>query len=225
MQNKEKVALFDFCETIANFQTADAFVDYVRQESNNNCMLIKEKFRLFLIKTRLLYIIARFFRRSSINKRLLLWQLRGFDKEQLEIYAASYFSNIIAPNLISIVVERLKEYQNNGWHIYIISGGYEIYLKYFCREYDIPEENLISVKIKYSGSKCLGCFDGGDRLWDKTKKLDEILNKNEIYSVAYSDSITDLPLLTWANEGFVVRRADKQQWSNNLKLKEIIWEK
>ena len=25
-----KVALFDFCETIANFQTADAYVDFVR---------------------------------------------------------------------------------------------------------------------------------------------------------------------------------------------------
>ena len=30
----KKIALFDFCETIANFQTADAFVDFVRFNEN-----------------------------------------------------------------------------------------------------------------------------------------------------------------------------------------------
>ena len=29
MENNRKIALFDFCETLANFQTADAYVKYV----------------------------------------------------------------------------------------------------------------------------------------------------------------------------------------------------
>lgn len=225
MPDKEKVVLFDFCETLVNFQTADAFVDYIRLESNYKRMKIKENFRIFLVNTRLLYVFARIFPRSSINKRIKLWQLKGMDNSIIEHYAESYYNNIVKSNLIVNMIDILHDYQKKGWTVFIVSGGYEIYLKYFCIENAIPLKNLISVKIKTKGNTCLGCFDGGDRLWDKTTKLDEILNRKMIYSVAYSDSITDLPLLKWANKGVVVRRKDKKRWFNNYNFEEIIWEK
>lgn len=224
MEDKLKIALFDFCETLANFQTADAFVQFVRESSNSPRMQRKEIFRQTLYKTRIISILMRLFRKSSINKRLILWQLKGFRESELERLAESYYYTKVKPNLISPVIKELIRLQMNGWRIVIVSAGYEIYLKYFCHDYCISEKNLISVKIKFTNRICDGCFDGGDRLWDKTQKLDQIYSKEKIESIAYSDSISDLPLLTWANKGVVVRRHDKKSWSEKYNFKEIIWQ-
>lgn len=223
MQSKERIALFDFCETLVNFQTADAFVEYVRDRSKNRKMIRKEYFRLCLCRIRLLYVLARLFKYSSINKRLILWQLKGFSKSELEIYAETYYNKVIKSKLIRPVVLQLKKMQDEGWRIIIVSAGYDLYLKYFCREYGIPEIDLISVKIKFYRNICQGSFEDGDRLWDKTKILEKRFIKDNIYTIAFSDSAIDLPMLQWADEGIIVRRSDKKQWSNSYK--EIIWEK
>lgn len=188
-------------------------------------MVYKEKIRLFLKRSYLLKVLSRLFPRCSFNKRLVLWQLRGFSKHELEQYAQSYYKVKIKPNLIDVVVRELINHQNNGWRVLIVSAGYEIYLKYFCLDYNIPLEDLIAVKIKFKRDLCLGCFDGGDRLWDKTEKLDERFERNSSMSIAYSDSPTDLPLLKWAKEAVVIRRSDRKSWSNNLNFKEIVWSK
>lgn len=223
MQSKEKIAIFDFCETLANFQTADAYVEYVREVTHCSNMCRKEMFRLFLRKTRILAILSVLFKRSSLNKRFILWQLRGINKDCLEVFAKEYYDKRIRPNIISSVLSELYRLREQGWRIVIASGGYEIYLKYFCQEHGIPLKDLIAVKIAFSENKCLGIFDGGDRLWDKIYYLESKFNRDKIQCVAYSDSITDLPLLQWANDGIVVRRKDKVSWCNKYNLKEIVW--
>lgn len=224
MQSNTKIAIFDFCETLANFQTADAFVHYIRKSNNDSKMCRKEKLRVFLKRYRILDCFERLFRHSSLNKRLVLWQLKGMYREDLDYYAKKYYENVVKVNLIRPVLEELVRLRNEGWTIVIASAGYESYLKYFCMDYSIPLHHLISVRIKFVDSICQGVFDGGDRLWDKTNKLDLLFNREKIESVAYSDSISDLPLLQWASHGVVVRRKDKKQWSNNYNFKEIVWQ-
>ena len=223
MKNKIKIAIFDFCETIANFQTADAFVVYVREKTKSKSMCRKEYIRLFLRKTRILAILSILFNHSSINKRLVLWQLKGFSQEIIEHLAEEYYNDKIRPNFIEPVLSRLKELKKEGWRIVVISGGYEIYLRYFCIEFNIRLSDLIAVKIGFNDGLCNGQFDGGDRLWDKVEQLNERFTKSSVDSIAFSDSITDLPLLLWANKSFVVRRKDRQPWYNRNKFQEIIW--
>lgn len=225
MQTKEKLALFDFCETLANFQTADAFIKYVREHTNSSSMNLKENIRILLVRIKLITILERLFRHSSINKRLVLWQLKGFSSKELELHAESYYKNVIKTNLINEVVEELLRLKKSNWSILIVSAGYDIYLKYFCLDFGIPLDNLIAVKIKFEEGICMGVFDGGDRLWDKTEKLDQRYQKSNVKSIAYSDSISDVPLLQWANEGVVVRRVDKNRWDSEFKYREILWHK
>lgn len=61
------------------------------------------------------------------------------------------------------------------------------------------------MKIKFKNDICMGSFDGGDRLWDKTDKLESLLDRKSVVIRAYSDSISDLPLLSWADEAYAVR--------------------
>ena len=218
-----KIALFDFCETIANFQTADAYVDFVRERLSDSRMCRLERMQHFLRAIKFIQIIEKFTRyRFSINKRIKLWQLRGHNLSELQALAKEYYQEKIKPNFIPEMIERLFELKARGYSVFLVSGGYDIYLSYFAEENDLS--GVISTKVGFKGDVCTGKFDGIDCLRDgKTKLLNKYFSSKPAFSVAFSDSITDLPFLKWADEGYVVSRDKHQVWSTNNNFKEIIW--
>ena len=117
MKEHNKVALFDFCETLVNFQTADAFVEYVRANCKDNKHMHKwNNIRLFLIKTRIIPILSRLLPKISIHKRIVLYQLKGKTKIELSEYAQCFYKNMILPNLIHEVIDELKKLQLQKIH-------------------------------------------------------------------------------------------------------------
>ncbi len=218
-----KVALFDFCETIANFQTADAYVDFVRERLNDSRMCRLEKVQRFLRTIKVIQIIEKLTKyRFSINKRIKLWQLRGHNLSELQALAKDYYLERIKPNFIPEMVEKLLELKIQGYSIFLVSGGYDIYLHYFAEENGLS--GVISTRIGFKEDFCTGKFDGIDCLRDgKPKLLNKFFSSKPIFSVAFSDSKSDLPFLKWVNEGYVISRNKHQEWSTENKLKEIIW--
>ena len=218
-----KVALFDFCETIVNFQTADAYIDYVREKLNDGRMLRLERMQCFMRAIKAIQIIEKLTRyRFSINKRIKLWQLRGHNLSELQVLAKEYYNERIRPNFIPEMIEKLLELKVQGYSIFLVSGGYDIYLRYFAEENDLS--GVISTKVGFKGDVCTGKFDGIDCLGDgKTILLDQYFSSKPAFCVAFSDSKSDLPFLEWVDEGYVISRNKHQEWSTKNKLKEIIW--
>lgn len=218
-----KVALFDFCETLVNFQTADAYVDFVREKIQDKRMLRIERLHNCLTRIKIIQCIELISRyRYSINKRIKLWQLRGLQLETLQELAKDYYLKKIKPNFIPDLLDRLIELKNEGYIVLLVSGGYDIYLCYFVEEYSLA--GLISTRIGFKNNICTGKFDGFDCLRDgKTILLNSYYSDKPTYSIAFSDSITDLPFLKWVDEGFVVSRNKSQKWANEYQLNEIIW--
>jgi HAD superfamily hydrolase (TIGR01490 family) len=222
-----KVALFDFCETLVSFQTADAYVHYCRHKLDSKWMNFMATIHNVLIKTQVIRMLNYLFPRLSINKRLILLQLRGLPYTLLDKLAFEYYIKCLKPSLILPLLNELKNKKLQGYEIWIVSGGYDIYLKYIVREFDL--NGLIATRIGFSNSNiCSGCFDGRDCLREnKTNLLNERIPLNRIdleNSYAYSDSITDLPMLQWVGNGIVVSKYTSQKWVNENGLKEIIWE-
>lgn len=218
----EKWALFDFCETLVNFQTADAFVDYVRMTTKSKRMMmlsflirIMNKIKVFTLIDKLvgdqLYLL----------KRCVLWQLRGFSEAKLECYAKEYYDSRIRPNLINLVVDRMLELKKGGFKVLLVSGGYSIYVKYFVNEYSL--DGLIANEIDFKKQKCLGRIKGVNCM-NKNKPilLDAFFVCKPQYTEAYSDSITDIPFLRWANKGVVVSKGKHQEWCGRYNFEEIV---
>ena len=218
-----RVALFDFCETLVNFQTADSYVYYVLEKSKSKFSQRWIKFYDFLKKCKIIFLLEYFSRwRYSINKRMILMSLKGFKETELQALACSYYYDRIRPNFINTVLGTLKQKKTDGYRVYIVSGGYDIYLKYFVEEFEL--DGLLSTRIAFKNGECLGRFDGKDCLsQQKIKYLNEVLIQKPDYSESYSDSISDLPLLTWTTEGFVISKYQSQKWALDNKLNEIIW--
>ena len=219
-----KIALFDFCDTLVDFQTGDAFIDFIRENTKKKKALIFEKFRVFLIKIRFFSILSKIFPSNNWHKKLKLFQLKGSAKSEIEHLSLLYYIERIKPRLIKRIIQELQQYKKEGYSIYIVSGGFSDYIIHFCKEFEINEP--IATNIKYKNGICLGIIDGIDCMHaakiDKIKNVIDLSNINLEQSVAYSDSITDLPLLTIVKNGVVVSKKHSQNWVATNKLKEII---
>jgi len=224
MQNKEKVALFDFCETIANFQTADAFVEFLCKRNpdkvNKGFSYFLQK---FLVKTKLSSVL--FHLGFNFNKRLVLLRLRGVCKELVEAEGKAFYNSVIKANFIDKSIEELNQLKKKGYSIYIVSGGYDAYLQYFAKDYDV---DLICSKISYFDNLCTGKLSGADCMGhEKVARLTQTFHSSDIKnidSISFSDSISDLPLLQYTRRAIVVTKKEKD-WINRNNFEILLWQK
>lgn len=212
-----KYSFFDFCETIANFQTADAFVLYSYKLLTGKAL----NTRSFTFKV--VHLLDRITMwRYNLNKRYLLYHLKNFTRSEIENCAESYYSTVIKNSFIPDVMNILIRQREKGYRIVLVSGGYDVYLRYFAKEFGVSD--VISTRIKFSHNICQGSFWGVDCLGDnKVKLLNHYYPTANKCSEAYSDSKSDLPFLKWVSLGYVISKNKSQNWANENHLKEIIW--
>jgi HAD superfamily hydrolase (TIGR01490 family) len=227
MQDK-KLALFDFCETIVSIQSADKFIDFVRESRKNKSIFLLEYIRVCLVKVLFFRILNKFFPNNILHKKLKLYQLRGIQECDLEKLAKDYYKKILVQRLIPEIISEVKQKQKEGYRVVIVSGGYTIYIKYFSKDHGIDLRDVISTDISFDRrNNCKGKIKGLNCIKkNKILKLKQRISNIESFSLkdsyAYSDSITDLPLLEFVGNGIVVSKK-KQNWVKKYNLKEIIW--
>lgn len=226
MKKSNRIVLFDFCETLCDFQTADSFVDFVRQDINNISPNLLEKLNLFVRKIRVLsYIDSHTRYKYSLNKRMKLYQLKGLSHELLDKLSLKYYEKRIRPHIIEKILDRMRNHQEMGDDVWIVSGGYGIYLRHFATEFGI--NNIISSNIAFDkNGVCKGRLDGIDCMgFNKITMLNNKLKKLDDYILiaSYSDSVSDIPILSVAKYAYVVSK-EHQKWVETYKFNEIIWE-
>lgn len=215
------VIYFDFCETLVSFQTADAFVDFVRSKKPSFRMKFFEVVYLLMKKMKFFGLLERIFPEKSIEKKVKLFQLKNENQDVLKKLADEFYISEIRNKFIPDIFEIFKKYYANKNKIIVISGGYEIYLQSFIDEY--PNCELIATKLAFKNGRFTGYIQGADCLY--SEKVNRLLSGNypQNKSVAYSDSSTDLPLLKWVDQGIVISRKQQQKWATRNNLQEIVW--
>lgn len=223
----EKVVLLDFCETVVKFQTADRFVDFICHSRPS----LKLRIEILIYKLAcclwVIRILNRLFPRSSINKRFILYRLRGLPKQYILEKAEEYYNVELKPNFIKSTIDKITELQESGYRIIILSGGYDVYLRFFAREFHI--DDIISTRVRFKLNKCLGEIEGIDCLWEnKVKLLKEYTSRNSISinnneSIAITDSISDLPMLQFVGNHIIVHRSNnKNEWYKQFNYNNLI---
>ena len=197
----KRFAIFDFCGTLIQFQTANRYVSYCVERLKGNksvqfrrcCLLLMDTLRIFKIYYHLCPS-------NNWRKRVVLWQLKGVTFSQCDSLAREYFKDELLPNVVSPLVEKLKQHITQGDRVCILSGGYDIYIKYFAEYFGVKE--VVSSKVAFSGGLCLGKMEGVDCM---------------------RGSQSDLPLLELVDEPIVVSKSVPQEWAKKRKYKQIIW--
>ena len=203
----EKFALFDFCGTMINFQSADTYVRYVKSHvPRSTRVLLLEGMRKCLAKSRLMRIMQKFCREGFINKKMLLYELKGLSFTVMDSLAQKFYAEVIRPNYIAEVISAVKKYKEEGFRLFIVSGGYDIYLKYVAEEFGF--EDCISTCLDFRDGKFTGRYKGADCMNNNKvillKKYFGRENLRDCDSAAYSDSKSDIPLLKYCRRGVAV---------------------
>lgn len=205
-ENKEKIALFDFCETIVSFQSADRYVKFVVDNFATPTVRFRHKLYVLQDKLHLARRFNKYFHTHFITKELLLKQLKGVPYDVMDHAAQEYYNKVIRPNLISATIAELKRLQKEDYRIVIVSAGYDIYIEYFAKEFGIKVDDIHANQLLFKNQKFTGEYEKDCVGNVKVEILNANFQKEECYAVAYTDSESDLPMLNWADEGYWIRR-------------------
>ena len=208
---KYKYAIFDFCETLVQLQTADNFVKFALK-SNKSYF----KFIIYLS----LKLISRY---TKIQKTSYTMLLQGMKSADLDKYACKYAFKL-QDHAILKVTQELKSKKDAGYRVIIVSGGYDCYLKYFMSEW---VDEYIGTELEISDNIITGKIRGLDCIGEaKLIKLKECGVLSQIdykHSVVYSDCISDLPLFRVAKEKVIVKRFDRPSLDVTFEFRELTW--
>jgi len=219
-----KLVIFDFCETLVNFQTADSFVDYIKEKEKYEKYNWVNTVTKILIQTRILALISKISPELNLSKRLKLMQIKGISNKKVTEYAEKFYAEKLLPNLIPSLYAQFQSHIKNKDYILIVSGGYAPYIKFFSKKHMI--NGYFGTEMASNSEKLTGFFLGKDCLFQqKVVLIEKYIKDNHLKfseTIAYSDSKTDLPLLQWADEAIVVSKNESQAWASSYGFKEII---
>lgn len=209
-----KIAIYDFCDTIVNFQTADEYVFFTKKY-----LRINNFWSRFIGHP----MIDKGLRRNwKLRKKAILFQLKGLKKDILLDAADEYYKKRVRPNIYKSILDKIEEQKAQGFHVYLVSAGYSIYLDFFAREFCL--DGVIANDFKYHKERFSGVITKSDCYGDnKVIRLNEYFDGKDVdYSMSFSDSISDLPMLKWSDDGIVVSREGHRKWVSENGLKDYV---
>ncbi|WP_418626578.1 HAD-IB family hydrolase [Anaerosinus sp.] len=194
---KERIALFDFCDTLVSGQTVSMFFSYLQEQES-----LKNK-----IKFKLKRKFSKMCKKELTDKERFLFVYEGYEKAYFLKKGKEFFQKIILSSLKDNVLKVLQEHQQRGHRIIIVSGGLDIYLNYFCEYFKI--DDLICTKLKFKDDSFSGYLEKPECLG--REKVNQLMlrlsldNIDLVNSYAYSDHISDLPIVNFVGNGYWVK--------------------
>lgn len=228
-ENSRELAIYDFCQTLVDFETADEFIHFIRQEMKNNKWMNRvESIRRVLYKIKIIKLLERLVwivdKNYSINKRIVLLEIKRLKRSEIEIFAREYYRRVIKPHLIKIMTDRLKQDISEGRIVVIVSAAYTPYLNYFARDFGIhrviANDFIYDKRDRFTGRIRKDC-KGKNKVSYLMEKLPDFRKYKK--SIAYGDSESDYYILSAADEGFVVSHMKPSAWNRKYGFEEVIW--
>jgi len=212
---KSEIAIFDFDNTLINFQSADRFVDFVYKSDKTLWGRFITILHPILIKLKLLP--------GSRNKKWILKKLFGIHIDTLKAQSKNFYNQEIRPNFNKQVLDKLIEHKKKDDYLILLSGSYSSYLKHFCHEFKI--DCLISTKILIDKKICQGKIDGIDCMGiNKLIMLNDFLDKNKFdmsNSSFYTDHHSDIYIYPLIKNFYLIDYGQNNDWAKNVTYKKI----
>ena len=222
--SKKKWVIFDFCETLVDFQSADVYIQRVAQRNPRVWVKIYLSFIKLLQKLRLFSLLNVVLPNNGIEKTFWVYSLKGVQQKILQEEAEEFYRDVICERWNTLVLEELKDYQKEGDIVFISSGGLNPYLEVVSRELGI--ELLFCTQLQIEDGVCTGRIQGEDCMYEQKVNLLNVESSrkglNELEKVAYSDSVSDLPLLEWADRSVVISYENPKEWAEYHGFEQLI---
>ncbi len=195
---KDKFALYDYCETLIDSQTANEFAFQYTLE------------RLGVVKKiqAVLFSKLRVFKKN--RKWLLLGLLKGQTKEDIESFSTYFAEGWLLEHHNDKLMDDLNEKKSKGYKIIIISAGFGSYIEAHNRF--VGADKIIANEFSYVDGLFSGLICGADcHGAEKVRRLESSVGLGKIdlkNSYFYSDCLSDLPLFEIFGNTYFVKDGD-----------------
>lgn len=215
MIDKKKLAIFDFDGTLIKIQSADYFCLIVALFD----LKIKAIFKIIFYKSIFFRIYSKFIKSNQIVKYKILHLIKGVSYSKL-IKFSKFYSYFLKSQKILKVQDILEKHLIRGDEVVIISAGYAIYLREYFKNKNV---SIIASEFDFCKSIFQGKLKNRDCIGkDKLVFLKEKFNlKSYLTIYAYTDHISDIPLLSIADYRFIISKKDNLKWGEKLNAKII----
>jgi len=206
-----KVAVFDFDGTIIKEQSHQLYLDRILL-SQGPFMAV-----LFKIYYKFFFPILNKHSTSKKSKELLLRHLKGKSVDYLEDFSFRFFEEEISPLILPKIENEIARLKKQGYYLVLVSGGFEIYLKYLRGHLGFDE--ILGTKLTFSKGRFIGRIDGEECLGtEKVVRFNQVLEKlgelNE-HSCFFSDHKSDLPMFNLFANKYVVFHGQDVSWKHD----------
>ena len=230
--DKQILAIFDFCETLVSIQSITPYLELAMLRNPHFLQTNQPKqirgFKKFRHKLgRSIYkrtkcqIFEKYMPKPTMPLPTVRYEaLRDLSMQIADDLAKDYVNNELLKQTNPKVIDKLKWHQTQGHTIAIVSGGFEIYIKYFADYFKIPRENIIAIELETRNGILTGNIDGIHtmeyrKLYKLTQKMD--LSKFDLSkSYFYSDFASDIPLLSFVGNPVVIECGKDILWAEIL---------
>jgi HAD superfamily hydrolase (TIGR01490 family) len=172
-------------------------------------------------------------------RQALLELTQGWDKDRIEALVRETLTEIVDPIIYAEALELATEHRESGRRVYLVSSSPEEIVKplaeYFGVPYAIGTRARIDDMGRYTGELEFYSYGEGKRQAILEEAAKEGIDLSESY--AYSDSVTDLPMLEAVGHPHVVnpdrdlrKIAEEREWpvlrfANPVSLRRRVVEK
>ncbi len=213
----EKIALFDVCHTLVNTSTIREFTeDYLLSSRHNTSFKLLTLLRHYAWKiARRLHLVN-----HEIYRKHFFKLYKGYSKAELEILGEKYAEYLLTVIKDEILV-RLKNLQQEGFTIYLVSAALDIYLNPLAKKLGV---SIVCTELQTNKHGYYNGFIDGIEPYriGKVEKLKQLIGDKNIdweHSIAFGDAVTDIPVLSLVGKSCVVdpdtqlsRHAQSYNW-------------
>lgn len=190
-----RVAVFDFDGTITR---KDTLIEFIRFAKGSVALY----WGMFVHLPWLVLMKLRLYDNGKTKEGVFSWFFKGMRIEELDELGQRFYEIQVAQLLYTDAVQAIKEHQQKGDKVVILSASIENWVKPFASA--LQADALCGTQVETQEGKLTGRFATKNCYGqEKVERLKQWLQGNRIkdsYVIAYGDSRGDKELLKFANE-------------------------
>jgi len=198
-----KIAIYDMDRTITFRGTYTPFLLHVAKAMAPWRLLLAP----FVLLAMLAYVLKLVSRKQlkEINQRLMIGgQVR---RDRLAPHIESFAEKVMQGNVRAGALARIKQDRAEGYRLVMATASYRLYVEAIARRAgfdDVIATDHLGQDMDYVRAKIAGenCYDVAKRTMIREWMAREGIEREEAYVRAYSDHVSDAPMLEFADEAY-----------------------
>jgi HAD superfamily hydrolase (TIGR01490 family) len=199
----DRIAIYDMDKTITVRATYAAFLVHMARELAPWRLVLIPVVGLVMVGY-VLRLVSRS-RAKELNQALLIG--RSVSRARIQPAVERYADKVVAGNIRAEALARLAADRAEGYTLVIASASYKLYVEPIAKRLGMDAAiatNHFTQDLDYLRAKIAGenCYDKAKLRMIEAWMAEQGVTRDQVHIRAYSDHVSDAPLLEMADEGF-----------------------